>query len=80
MESQKIKVSLSIELDEKIYQCMQEFLDSNPQWSSESLFNASLSLFLMQNHKEIDSIQYRACAQKYLHSVCSSPYQNTQLN
>lgn len=78
MKSQPKTVTLSIEIDENIYQCMQDFLNSNSQWNSKALLNASLSLFLLQNHKQIEPADYKACAQKYLHSVSSLPYQYSQ--
>lgn len=78
MKSHKASVTLSIEIDENIYQCMQDFLISNPQWNWETLFDASLSLFLMQNHQQIESADYKARAQKYLRSVCSVPYEHSQ--
>lgn len=71
MESQPKSITLSVEIDDNIYQCMQDYLASNSQWNAEAVLNASLSLFLIQNHREIDSEDYRTCSQKYLHSVCS---------
>ena len=73
MNSPKVKVTLSVEIDENVYECMQDFLDANSQWNSETILNASLSLFLMQNYQNIEPEQYQACGQKYLSSICRLP-------
>ncbi len=78
MKSQPKSVTLSVEIDENIYQCMQNYLISNSHWNTETVLNASLSLFLMQNHQQIDSDDYKACSQKYLRSICSVPHQYSQ--
>ena len=78
MESEKKRVVLSVEVNESIYGCMQHFLKSNPQWNRKKLIDASMSLFLMQNHKEIKQIDYQACSQNYLHSVCTVPVKYSQ--
>ena len=71
MESEKKRVVLSVEVNEKIYSCMQHFLNSNPQWNRKMLIDASMSLFLMQNHKEIKPTDYQACSKNYVDSVCA---------
>ena len=78
MKSQPKNVALSVEIDENIYQCMQDYLNSNSQWNVETVLNASLSLFLIQNHRQIDSDDYKACSQKYLRSICSVSQQYSQ--
>lgn len=75
MKSQKVTVTLNVEIDENIYECMQDFFNENPHWNSETIFNASLSLFLMQNYQDIESEQYQACGQRYLNSICGQPSQ-----
>ena len=71
MKSESNTVSLSVELEEEIYDCMQDFLTSNPSWNQRRLINASMSLFLIQNHSTIKPQDYRACSQQYLHSICA---------
>lgn len=61
MKSQQAIVQLSVEVNESIYNCMQDFLASNPQWNRQKLINASISLFLMQNHKSIKPDNYQDC-------------------
>ena len=78
MKSQPKNVTLSVEIDEKIYQCMQDYLISNSQWNVQAVLNASLSLFLIQNHRQIDSKDYKACSQKYIHSICPLSQQYSQ--
>ena len=78
MKSAPKKVTLNIEIDEDIYQCLKDYLNSNSQWNVTMILNASLSLFLIQNHRQISSDDYRACSQKYLHSICSASQQYSQ--
>jgi len=75
MKPPPITVTLNVEIDENIYECMQDFFNENPHWNSETIFNASLSLFLMQNYEGVESEQYQACGQRYLNSVCSQNFQ-----
>ena len=75
MKSHKITVTLNVEIDENIYECMQDFFNANPQWNSETIFNASLSLFLMQDYQDIASEQYQICGQRYLNSICGQDIQ-----
>ncbi len=70
MKSESKNVTLSVELEEEIYRCMQDFLTSNPAWNQKLVIDASMSLFLIQNHRQIKREDYQACSQKYLHSVC----------
>ncbi len=78
MKSQQVIVPLSVEVNENIYNCMQDFLASNPQWNRERLINASISLFLMQNHKSIKTKNYQDCSQTYLHSIGILPKPHSQ--
>ena len=71
MKSESTTVALSVELSEEIYDCMQDFLTSHPGWNQRRLIDASMSLFLIQNHSAIKPDDYRACSQQYLHSVCA---------
>lgn len=72
MNSQQTTVEVYIEIDEKIYECMQDFLASHPQWNRKMLIEASMSLFLMQNHRNIKPNDFRACSKTYLNSICNS--------
>lgn len=78
MKSQQKNVTLNVEIDDGIYQCMQDYLSSNNQWNTNAVINASLSLFLIQNHSSIEAADYKACSQKYLRSLCSVPRQYFQ--
>ena len=78
MKSQPKNVTLSVEIEESIYQCMQDYLISNSQWNTEAVLNASLSLFLIQNHRKIDSNDYKACSQKYLDCIFSISQQYSE--
>ncbi len=70
MKTQSAIVPLSIEIDENIYNCMQDFLAANPQWNRDKLIDASVSLFLMQNHQAIKPKDFQDCSKTYLHSIC----------
>ena len=78
MKSQQAVVPLSVEVNENIYNCMQDFLASNPKWNRQRLINASISLFLMQNYKGIKSKNYQDCSQTYLHSIGIFPQSHSQ--
>ena len=71
MKPEPTTVVLSVELDEEIYGCMQDFLASNPGWNQRLVINASMSLFFLQNHQHIKPKDYQACSQNYVHSVCA---------
>ncbi|MEM7756513.1 MAG: DUF2811 domain-containing protein [Cyanobacteria bacterium P01_A01_bin.40] len=73
MNSCQETVALSVEISEKIYNCMQDFIASNPQWNRAMVIEASMSLFLMQNHRNIEPEAYQDCSKKYLHSICAVP-------
>lgn len=71
MNSYQETVALSVEINEKIYDCMRDFLASNPQWNQAMVMEASMSLFLMQNHQNIKPEAYQNCSKKYLHFLCA---------
>ena len=73
MKSEQSTIALSVEVNEAIYNCMQDFLANNPQWNRKMLIEASMSLFLMQNHQKIKPSDYQVCSQNYWHSVCLFP-------
>lgn len=73
MNSYQDTVALSVEINEKIYNCMQDFLAANPHWNQAMVMEASISLFLMQNHRTIQAEDYYDCSKKYLHSLCAVP-------
>lgn len=69
MKSQQAIVSLSVELNENIYHCMQDFLASNPQWNRKKLIDASISLFLRQSYQTIKPNADRDFSKIYLRSI-----------
>ena len=71
-------VALSVELNENIYSCMQDFLAANPQWNREKLINASISLFLIQNHNDIKPEAYQDCSKTYIKMICNNYLDNAQ--
>ena len=72
MNSEPATVSVYLEIDENIYDCMQDFLAANPQWNKSMLIEASISLFLMQNHRSIEPQVYQNCSKTYVHSICDA--------
>lgn len=72
MNTELATVSLYIEINESIYDCMQDFLISNPHWDKNMLIEASISLFLLQNHRNIKPQAYQSCSQTYIHSLCAT--------
>jgi len=43
------QVSLYAELPEELHEALTVYLESHPSWTQNRVFNAALSLFLMQN-------------------------------
>ncbi len=78
MKPEKQRVALSVEMDGDIYDCIQDFLASNPGWNRQLLIDASMSLFLMQNHCQMKKSHYKSCSQIYLNSVCALPDKHFQ--
>ena len=76
MKFEPTTVALSVELSEKIYRCLQDFLADHPDWNQQRVMDASLSLFFLQNHSHIKPEDYQACSQQYLHSVCADASAN----
>ena len=77
MSSEATLIALSVELNENIYNCMQDFLASNPQWNRKKLIDASISLFLIQNHGNIKPEAYKDCSRTYLRMVCNDSHSNS---
>ena len=71
MKSNRSKVTLSIELDEKVYGCIQDFLTVHREWDLDTTVNAGMCLFLLQNYRQIKHSDYQVCSQNYLHLICS---------
>lgn len=43
------RISLFAEIPEELYEALQAYLETHPNWSQHRVFSAALSLFLMQN-------------------------------
>lgn len=71
-------ITLSTELDENLYSCMNSFLDYYPQWDQDKVIRASLSIFFLQNHKNISFEEQRICSRNYFHLVCAEPHSLAQ--
>tara|TARA_B100000700_G_scaffold331471_1_gene464571 strand:+ start:2760 stop:3014 length:255 start_codon:yes stop_codon:yes gene_type:complete len=61
-------VSLEAEVPEVLFQCMREFIDSNPKWDQYKLMSSALANFLFQNGSED-----RAVTEKYLNDLFNRP-------
>ncbi len=55
MKSELLNIILSIELEENLYFCLKDFLDSHPDWNQQQVINASLDSFLDHNQIKINS-------------------------
>jgi len=62
MEFEPKTITLSIELKEEFYQCVQKFLADNPSWNRQQLINVSLSRFLSQTSQFIQLEDYQSLA------------------
>ena len=70
MNSELTRVTLCVELEEELYQILQDFLTSNSDGNQEQLMDASLSWFLEQNPQKSQPEDYQVLAQEiYLQSV-----------
>ncbi|MEO1592110.1 MAG: DUF2811 domain-containing protein [Cyanobacteria bacterium J06632_22] len=52
-------VSLLVDVPEELYQSLQQYLESHTLWHQNRVFQAALSLFLMQNgisNKQISNL------------------------
>ena len=63
MQLSRIKITLSVELKEELYQCMQNFLADNPDISRQQVIDVSLSRFLSQTSQFIQLEDYQSLAQ-----------------
>ncbi len=67
-------ISVVAEINEDLYDAMQDYLDKHPYWDLSEAFNASLSLFMLQNWRSSQKMKpknYCVCSQTYLNSVLS---------
>ncbi|MEL6129112.1 MAG: DUF2811 domain-containing protein [Cyanobacteria bacterium J06628_4] len=57
-------VSLLVDIPEELHQSLQQYLDSHTLWHQDRVFQAALSLFLMQN-----GISNKSLSNLYLESL-----------
>ena len=65
-------VSVVAEINEDLYYAMQDYLDQHPYWDLSGAFNASLSLFMLQNWRSRQKMKpknYCICSQTYIKSI-----------
>ncbi|MDJ0650675.1 MAG: DUF2811 domain-containing protein [Xenococcaceae cyanobacterium MO_188.B19] len=55
MKSELLDIILSIELEENLYFCLKDFLDSHPDWNQQQVINTSLDSFLDHNQTIVNS-------------------------
>ncbi|MBP0021451.1 MAG: DUF2811 domain-containing protein [Cyanobacteria bacterium SBLK] len=69
-------VSILAEIPEDLHQSLKTYLDGHPNWDQDRVFAAALSLFLLQNNNQGESMKesqnYRACARVYLEALFQS--------
>jgi hypothetical protein len=67
-----ISVSVLAEIPEELYQTLQGYLETHPDWDQDRVFTAALSLFLLQNGN-VESVgassSYRSAAKAYLNAL-----------
>ena len=69
MKFNQSKVTVSVELDENLYECIQNFLTINKEWDFDTTINAGMCLFLLQNYRQSKGLDDPTCSQNYLHSM-----------
>ncbi|WP_036482979.1 DUF2811 domain-containing protein [Myxosarcina sp. GI1] len=65
-------ISVVAEIDPELHQSLSKYLDKHPCWDINKVFNASLSLFMLQNwqgENKIESEDMRTCSRVYLDSI-----------
>lgn len=78
MEDRPSKITLSVELNEDIYGCIKNFLTVHREWNLNEAINAGMSLFLLQNYSDIESIDYYKCSRHYLNLICKEEDRSSQ--
>ena len=65
-------ISVEAEIDSEIYKSLAKYLDCHPYWDLNRVFNASLSLFMMQNWSQDNGREkqdYETCTRVYLNNI-----------
>ncbi len=69
----KTPVSILAEIPEELHESLKSYLETHPTWDQDRVFAAALSLFLLQNRDNDESIKisdnYRTCARIYLENI-----------
>ncbi|MCS6960565.1 MAG: DUF2811 domain-containing protein [Pseudanabaenaceae cyanobacterium SKYGB_i_bin29] len=66
------RVSILAEIPEELYETLQNYLESHPDWDQDRVFCAALSLFLLQNgtSETVSAAKnYRNAAKVYLNAL-----------
>ncbi len=70
MNSEPTRVTLCVELEEELYQILQDFLTSNSDWNRKQIMDVSLTGFLRENSQKGKPEDYQDLVQEiYLQSV-----------
>ena len=70
-------ISIVAEINADLHQAMLDYLDEHPYWDLTEVFNASLSLFMLQNwhsDRKMKAHNHRTCRQVYLDSVLQESF------
>lgn len=70
-------ISMVTEINADLYQALLEYLDEHPYWDLSEVFNASLSLYIIQNWhspQKMKPSNHRICRKVYLDSVLQEDY------
>ncbi len=70
--NQEHSISVVAEIDSELHLSLSRYLNSHPYWDLNKVFNASLSLFMLQNwngESKIESDDLRICSRVYLDSI-----------
>ena len=72
------KITFSVEIDEDIYNSIQDFLVVHRESDFNRTIEAGMSLFLLQNYqnfRQLDGKGYRSCTRSYARYVCDRDVQ-----
>lgn len=73
MNNGSTKITFSVEIDENIYNSIQDFLTIHRKWDLNRTVEAGMSLFLLQNYqnfRQLDNKGYRSCTRSYARYIC----------
>lgn len=70
-------ISIEAEINSELHKSLLRYLDCHPYWDINRVFNASLSLFMIQNWRKdngMEKLDSDTCTRIYLNSIFQEYY------